>query len=190
VVGNDNKLTSNLGTVNPESVKVVESGTIAYGFDLIRKSFWQKTNNGVRNLTYECNAKKLFNEICFNRLLAYNDGEDVKIYAGYNEKHKTFYLSFAEFRYKGETYPAVTIAYNVYIDGFLSRYSFEPMSYLATEDTIHTVKARSLNDPDFFGDFSFWLQDSSTSDFAWILKYGQWNDFGYWDDEEYWIDSV
>lgn len=167
VIGNDNKLTSNLGTINPESVRVVESGTIAYGFDLIRKSFWQKTNNGVRNLTYECNAKNFFDRVCFYRLKAYNEGEDVKIYAGYNEKQKSYYLTFAPFLYRGQAYPAVTVAYNAYIDGFLSRYSFEPISYVATEDVIHTVKAREFTNPDFFGDFAFWKQNNTTGTAVW-----------------------
>jgi hypothetical protein len=162
VIGSDNKLTSNLGTVNPESCRVVESGTIGYGFDLIRKSFWQKTNNGVRNLTYECHAKKFFDRVCFYRIQAHNEGEDVKIYSGYNEKQKSFYLTFAPFLFRGQAYPGVTIAYNAYIDGFLSRYSFEPISYLATEDIIHTVKARELMVPDFLGDFNFWLTSPSS----------------------------
>ena len=164
VIGNDNKLISNLGTINPESCKVVESGTIAYGFDLIRKSLWQKTNNGVRNLTYECNAKNLFNKICFYRLRAFNDGEDVKIYAGYNEKLKTFYLTFAPFMYKGVQRPGITVAYCAYIDGFLSRYSFEPMNYLATEDVLYLVEPRGVVNPDFFGDFSVWKQIPVTGD--------------------------
>lgn len=160
VIGNDNKLTSNLGTVNPESCMVVESGSLAYGFDLIRKSFWQKSNNGVRNLTYECNAKNFFNDICFYRAQAYLEGEDIKIYSGYNEKQKSFYLTFAPFIFRGQKYPAITVAYNAYIDGFLSRYSFEPISYLATEDVLHSVKARELSDPDFSGSFSHWLQST------------------------------
>lgn len=168
VVGSDNKLHSNLGTVNPESVMVVESGTIAYGFDLLRKSLWQKSNNGVRNLTYECNAKKIFEEICFYRLKAYNEGENVKIYAGYNEKQKSFYLTFAPFVYHGSLYPAVTIAYNSYIDGFLSRYSFEPISYLATEDVLYSIKAREMNNADFFGDFDYWQMNPSTGSASWF----------------------
>lgn len=173
VVGNDNKLTSNLGTVNPESCRTVESGTIAYGFDLIRKSFWQKTNNGVRNLTYECNAKTFFDNVCEYRLQAYNEGENVKIYSGYNEKQKSFYLTFAPFIFRGRPYPGITIAYNAYIDGFLSRYSFEPMTYLATEDIIHTVKAREMNNPDFFGRFDYWdsFPNSGTVDWGKSLDY-------------------
>ncbi len=113
---------------------------------------------------------------------------DDEVVLGDTEKQKCYYLTFAPFIYRGVTYPAVTIAYSAYIDGFLSRYSFEPISYLATEDTLHLIKARELDNPDFFGDFSFWQTSSSTSSFVWLLNSGNWNDLGYWVDDEFWID--
>ena len=156
VIQNDNKLTSNLGTINPESCRVVESGTIAYGFDLTRKSLWQKSNNGVRNLTYEGNAKTLFNAICYYRILAVADGEDVKVYSAYNEKEKIFYLTFAPFTYRGQIRQGITIGWSAYLNGFISRYSFEPISYMATEDVLYSIKSSELTNPDFFGRFTFW----------------------------------
>ena len=153
-VGDDLELSTDLGTINPESVVVVESGTLAYGFDMRRASVWQKSNNGVRNLTQEGRCTQWFQARATERLAALNSGVDVKVIGGYNVKIKTYFLTFTPFSYLGTDYPGYTIGWSALLDngqgGFLSPYDFIGDTYTEQTNFFFSVKGDSL-----------WLHDYS-----------------------------
>lgn len=167
-VGDDLELFTDLGTVNPESCIVVENGTVAYGFDLRRASAWQKTNNGVRNLTTEGKMTKWFSERSNERIAAMNAGVDIKIHGGYNVKIKTYFLTFDEFTYLGITYPAYTIGWSSLLrqgqGGWLSFYDFIPDNYVYESNYLFTVNGNKLwlHDEDGFSNKFYGIQYSSS----------------------------
>lgn len=147
-VGDELQLSTDLGTINPESVVVVENGTIAFGFDIRRESAWMKSNNGVRNITQEGKCVKWFGDRSRERLVAINSGVDVKIIGGYDINIKAYFLTFRGFTYNGVTYPEYTIGWSLLLNqghgAFVSMYDFFPEVYLSETNFFFSIKNSQL----------------------------------------------
>ena len=149
VIGYQRPLSTELGTINPESVVSVNNYQV-YGFDLNAGEPWRKSNDGVEPLATRYKMKKWFKAKAdeLKRARAIDPSVVIKIIGAFDPYFQTFFLTFQEVSYVEDSItkiiPAVTIGFSELLKGFVGRFRFTQENYTNLGNSMVSVRNQKL----------------------------------------------